>query len=306
MAAQREWYEKDYYKVLGVSDDGDVERHHQGVPQAGARQPSRHPPRRRCSRRAVQGSQRRLRRAGRRSQAQGVRRDPQARPDRRVPGRRARAGPVDSTSTSAATASATCSVNVRPRPTRRRPVGGRGSAARRRRRGDTQPRLRRRRQGPHHHAVPHQRRAVQHLPRQRRQARHATDGVLELRRPWGHRRQPGAVLVLVSVPGVRWPRCRHHRSMPDMPRQRHRAPRSRSARRAYRPASPTARRSASRAAVRPGRNGGPPATSSSSATSLRTGCSVETATTSPSGCRSHLPRPPSVAMSTCRRSMGRG
>ncbi len=35
MAAQREWFEKDYYQVLGVADDADAEGHHQGLPQAG-------------------------------------------------------------------------------------------------------------------------------------------------------------------------------------------------------------------------------------------------------------------------------
>ena len=133
--------------------------------------------------------------------------------------------------------------HVRPRPARRRPVGGSGSAAWRRRRGNPQPRLRRRRTGPHHHAAPHQRCAVQHLPRQRCQARHPAEGVLELRRSRGHRRQPRPVLVLVAVPCVRWSRCGHHRSVPDMPRHRHRASAARSARRASRPVLPTVRRS---------------------------------------------------------------
>ena len=44
MAPQREWFEKDYYKVLGVADDGQRQGDHQGLPQAGARAPPRRQP----------------------------------------------------------------------------------------------------------------------------------------------------------------------------------------------------------------------------------------------------------------------
>ena len=49
--------------------------------------------------------------------------------------------------------------------------------------------------------APHQRCAVQHLPGQRGQARHAADGVLTVRRTRRRRRQPGLLLVLEP--------CRH-------------------------------------------------------------------------------------------------
>ena len=59
-------------------------------------------------------------------------------------------------------------------------------------------------------------------------------------------------------------------------------------RRASRPACPTARRSGSRAAARPGRNGGPAGDLLVQCTSRRTPGSVATATTSPCACRSRF------------------
>ena len=56
MAPQREWFEKDYYKVLGVDVDGDREGHHARVPEAGEAVPPRRESGRRRSRGALQGS----------------------------------------------------------------------------------------------------------------------------------------------------------------------------------------------------------------------------------------------------------
>ena len=78
---QREWFEKDYYEVLGVAETRRAEGDHERVPQAGPAAPPRRQPRRRRGRGALQGGLRRLRRARRRGQAQGVRRGPPARPD---------------------------------------------------------------------------------------------------------------------------------------------------------------------------------------------------------------------------------
>ena len=44
MAPQREWFEKDYYKVLGVPETAPPEGDHQGVPEAGPRAPPRRQP----------------------------------------------------------------------------------------------------------------------------------------------------------------------------------------------------------------------------------------------------------------------
>ena len=306
MAAQREWYEKDYYKVLGVSEDAAPKDITKAYRKLARGQSPRHPSRRRRGRGAVQGV----------SAAYDVLGDEAKRKEydevRKL-------GPIGGFQGGGPGGPGGFNFNVGSDGLgdllgqmfgRGRRGGGpsasAGSAARRRRRGDPQPRLRRRRTGPHHHAAPHQRCAVQHVPRQRCQARHAAEGVLELRRARCHRRQPGPVLVLVAVPRVRRSRCGHHRSVPDMPRHRHRAPRRAKCRRASRPVLPTVRRSGSRAAVRPAATAARRATSSSSATSPRIACSGATATTSRSGCRSRSPRPRSAATSTCRRSTARG
>jgi molecular chaperone DnaJ len=109
MAAQREWYEKDYYKILGVGGRR-RQGHHQGVPQARARQPPRHAPRRR--RRPRSGSRKSALPttcwATTRS-ARSTTRFAGSAP-RAVPRRPGVAGPAGTTSTSAPMASATCSA----------------------------------------------------------------------------------------------------------------------------------------------------------------------------------------------------
>ena len=112
MAAQREWFEKDYYKTLGVEPSADRQGDHQGLPQARPRPAPRQEPRRRRRRGEVQGGRLGVRRARRRCQTQGVRRGPRHGADGRH-GRRGAPVPVDSRSTSttwAAAASATCSA----------------------------------------------------------------------------------------------------------------------------------------------------------------------------------------------------
>ena len=54
----------------------------------------------------------------------------------------------------------------------------------------------------HHHGEPHQRRRVPHVPRHRCQAGHDAEAVPALRRPRDHRRQPGLLLVQPAVPAV--------------------------------------------------------------------------------------------------------
>ena len=110
VAAQREWFEKDYYKVLGVAETASGEGDHQGVPEAGAGEPSRRQPRQRVGRGAVQGGLGGLRRARRRGQAQGVRRGPRASARWAAWVAPAASAPAGSPSTPARPASATCSA----------------------------------------------------------------------------------------------------------------------------------------------------------------------------------------------------
>ena len=65
MAPQREWFEKDYYAVLGVPD-GDREGHHARLPQARQAVPPRREPGEQGRRGALQGGLRRVRRPRRR------------------------------------------------------------------------------------------------------------------------------------------------------------------------------------------------------------------------------------------------
>ena len=236
--------------------------HHQGLPQAGARQPSRHASRRRRRRGAVQGGQRGVRRARRRGQAQGVRRGPRARPD--GGGFQPGGGP-------GGFGGRTFNFNVgsrRPRRHARADVRPRSPRRRRRRRRPVRSAAPTSRPTltldfadagarPHHHAVPHQRRAVQHLPRQRRQAGHAAEGLLAVRRAWRDRRQPGLLLVLLAVPRVPRRAAWSSRSRA----RRAAAPASSAGRARCRcaspPASPTARRIRLKGRGAPGRNGGP-------------------------------------------------
>ena len=66
MAPQREWFEKDYYQVLGVPDDGHGQGDQERVPEAVAPVPPRRQRGRRRGRGALQGGLGRLRRGRRR------------------------------------------------------------------------------------------------------------------------------------------------------------------------------------------------------------------------------------------------
>ena len=107
-------------------------------------------------------------------------------------------------------------------------VGGGRPAARRRPRGRAAPRLRRRGAAAHHHAAPHQRRAVlaratapaPSPARSRRSARNCGGRGVD-------RRQPGLLLVLVAVPRAAAARRDRSTTVPDLPRHRRRAPAAR-------------------------------------------------------------------------------
>ena len=129
--------------------------------------------------------------------------------------------------------------------------------------GRADARLRRRGARHDHDAAPHERRPVLDVPRLGRPARHDAEAVPAVRRPRRHRRQPGPVLVLDAVPPLRRGRHRDRGPVPDVLG----AAASRSGPARCRPASPpacpTARRSASRAAARPVATAARPATCSS-------------------------------------------
>ena len=211
MAAQREWYEKDYYKVLGVSDDAtpkDITKAYRKL--AREQHPDTHPgddaaeerfkeivaPPTTCW--ATKPSARSTTRSASSARSAGFR-------------AAARAARSASTSTSAGDGLGDMLGQMFGRGRRGGGPSAAGrSATRCRRRGDAHPRLRRRRAGPHHDAAPHQRRAVL-APVTAAAPSPGTqpEGVLELRRARRHRRQPGTVLVLVAVPRLRRPRRRH-------------------------------------------------------------------------------------------------
>ena len=89
--ANQDWFDKDFYKSLGVASDASETRHQEGLPQAGQGPAPGQEPGRRRRRAAVQGGQRGLLGALRRRPAQGVRRGPGDVPGRRPVHRRLRA-----------------------------------------------------------------------------------------------------------------------------------------------------------------------------------------------------------------------
>ena len=252
MAAQREWFEKDYYKVLGVvrtATAKEITKAYRTL--ARNNHPDTHP--------GDDAAEERFKDV---SAAYDVLGDEEKRKEydevrasgptggfggpmgRRLPGgaqlqrRRRRARRP-------------ARADVRSRPSRRRGVGRRRSA-----RGDDLEAsltldFADAVHGPHHHAVPHRRRAVQHLQRQRCEARHPAEGVLALRRPWRHRRQPGLLLALLDVPAMRRRGVADRGPVPDVSRLAGRAPSTRGPGAHPRRASPTVRRSGSRVAAHP-------------------------------------------------------
>ena len=213
MAAQREWFEKDYYKVLGVTDDAapkDITKAYRKL--ARELHPDKNP--------GDAAAEERFKEV---SAAYDVLGDETKRKEydevRRL-------GPMGGGGWAAGPAAFTFNVGDmqgggigdllgqmfgRARPWR--PSGQwRRPAARRRRQRRAHARLRRRRARAHDDAAPHQRRPVLDVPRLGRQARHQPQGLLELRRARRRRRQPGHVLVLVAVPRVPGPRRRRSSS----------------------------------------------------------------------------------------------
>ena len=261
MAAQREWYEKDYYKVLGVADDAtpkEITKAYRKL--ARELHPDKNPGDAAAEERfkEVVG---RLRRARRRGQAQRVRRGAPARADGRPGARRWRAVASASTSaTSPATApvSATCSGRCSGAADR----GGGASAA----------------AGPQRGAD-----VEATLTLDFADAAHGITTTLHLTTDaqcstcHGSGAKPGTTPKVCPQCGGRGViddnqgmfsfstpcrALRRRRRASSRTRARRATARASSAgrarcRRASPPASPTARRSASRAAARPGRNGGP-------------------------------------------------
>ena len=233
MAPQREWFEKDYYEVLGVAVVGDREGHPKRVPEAREGVPPRREPRRRRGRGALQGGVGGARRARRRREAQGVRRGPRdgrerrrARRLRRVRARRVRAA-GSSTSTTAvasATSSATCSgAAAGGRRGRGRGTGRSARSAGRTSRPSctstsstpctaSPPRVRSRPSG------------LLGVRRVGRGARHVPGDVPDLWRHGRGRGGPGPVLVLPGVPDVRRTRPDRQRHVQEVQGQRRRAP----------------------------------------------------------------------------------
>ena len=270
MAAQREWFEKDYYKVLGVAAD--------------AAQP-RTSPRRTASWRAsctptrtpaTPAAEERFKEVsaaydvlGDETKRDGVRRGPPARPD--GGGRPAAVGPAGSRSTSATCSggdSATCSARCSAAAAR---GGGSGAAS-------VGPATRRRRQAAAHASTsPTPARGItttlhltsdaqcSHLPRVGRQARHdarrcarcavAAASSTTTRACSRSRRRAGAARAAGTV---------IERPVPDVPRAAaSSAGPARSRSRIPAGVSRTARRSGSRAAARPAATAARPATCSS-------------------------------------------
>ena len=311
LAPQREWFEKDYYKVLGVA-----RRRRQGdhaAPTASSPASCTPTPTRTTrGRGAVQGGLRGLRRGRRRGQAQGVRRGPPARAHgwrlrwRSWSGRlrRGRAGRrwrrLRPRPTSA-TCSAACSAGAAAR-------GGGLARARsatwRRPRDRVAPVLRRGGVRGHDHGQPHDRGGLQHLHGQRGQAGHDPAGHLPpVPRPGRARRQPGLLLVQPAVSrSARGRGTSIDEPVPHLsgvglerrPRQvKVRIPAGVKRRPAHPAQGPGRRRAATVA---------PPATSTWWSTWHPTRSSVATATTSRSRCRSPSPRRRWAPRSRCRPS----
>ncbi len=183
-----------------------------------------------------------------------------------------------------------------------RPVAWSWSPAGRRSRGRAAPVVPRRRQRGRDLGQPRVRGDVLDLSRQRGQAGHRADGLPALPRPRRARRQPGLLLVQHAVPRVRRSRARSSptRAPPataggraPSPRGQGPHPRRRARRSAHPAQGPRWSRPQRWSAGRPLRRRPtwPPIRSSDA-----------TVATSPSPCRSPIPRPRSAPSSRCRRS----
>ena len=257
LAPQREWFEKDYYSVLGVpqsATEKEITRAYRKLakefhPDANAGQQG--------GRGALQGGLRGQRRARRRREAQGVRPGPRDGRVGRGPGWRS--GPVGSarpggfpvgrvpehpasrtsaTPADSATSSATSSAGVGGgRPARPRAPGR--PPARPRPRDRAPPRLPRR--GPRHHHVGehHRRSTVLGVRWLRRQARNCSRCLHHVWWVGRGRRRPGPLLVLAGVPHLRRSGCRREGQVQALQGSWHRGAPARRSRCGCRPASTT-------------------------------------------------------------------
>ena len=260
MAPQREWFEKDYYKVLGVPDTAtpkDITRRTESWPRVPPRrQPGQRPPRsgsRRSPPPTTSSATPRSARSTTRS-ARWARR-------RRLRRRRAGGGhgPAVRSSFRVGDLGDLLGNLFGRGGRRRRPGAGGRPAARARPRDRAAPVLRRRRRRRHHArctsparppatpataAAPSPGTAPRRLP--------------ALPRPGRARRQPGLVLVLVAVPGVRRPGHAGRGPVPHLPRQPVSSAGPARSRSASPPASTDGQRIRLKGRGGPGRNGGPP------------------------------------------------
>ena len=204
MAAQREWFEKDYYKVLGVAEDAapkDITKAYRKL--ARENHPDTHPGDAAAEERFKEMSARPTTCSATRPSARSTTRSASsarwAAGSARRAGRLRRPGGFDFNvgADGLGDLLGQCSVAAAAAAARRRPpVRSAGPTWRPTLTLDFADAAQRH----HHHAAPHQRRAVLHLPRQRGQARHAAEGLLAVRRTWRDRREPGLLLVLLAVP----------------------------------------------------------------------------------------------------------
>jgi molecular chaperone DnaJ len=260
MAAQREWFEKDYYRVLGVSDTATAKE----IKSAYRKLSRQYHPDQNAGDAAAEERFKEISAAydvvgdaERRKEYDEVRRLGPAAAG--FPGGRRRAAPASGSRTWATSATCSAACSAGPAGPARAPgapappgPGPRDRAA---------PRLPRRRPGRHHRGPPHLRRHLLHLQRQRRPARHRPPALRAVLRPGRAGREPGPVQLQPAVPvpapaAACWSTTRA--APAGAPVWSAGPGRSRSA---SPPASTRASASGSRAGAAPGRNGGPPATS---------------------------------------------
>ena len=223
---RREWFDKDYYQVLGVPKNALAGGHQEGVPQARAAVPPGREPRQQGRRGAVQGDLGGQRRPVRRGEADELR--PRAgdgrgrvRPGRagrrrrrvarrlRRPGRRAVRDRRLRHRRSAA--------RVRQRG-RSRPAAPTAAAARRRPRDDRGGLVRGGDVRDHGAGAHHRSGRVPYVSRERRGAGHRPDHVSHVRWLGLRQREPGVLLDGAAVPGVPGQRAHHRAPVPDVPR----------------------------------------------------------------------------------------
>ena len=306
MAAQREWFEKDYYEILGVPETATAKEITKAYRKlARELHPDKNPGDAEAEERfkAVSAAYDVLGDETKRAEYDEVRRlGPMGGPGGRARrlhvqhGRRQRQRPRRP-------------ARADVRPARRSSGGGAASGAGPRRGADVagraDARLRRRGARHDHDAAPHERRPVLDVPRLGRPPGHDAQAVPAVRWPRRHRRQPGPVLVLHAVPPLRRRGHRDRGPVPDVPGQRRREAGPRGAgphpgRRVRRPDDPAQGPRRARPQRRPGRR---PAR----ADPRRPAPAVRPQRQRPHGpgAGHASPRPRSAPTSPCRRSTAR-